>query len=90
MLIYCNEDGGETSYELVQSIFDSHFKLTLTVSGKVLPAGKYIILVAPEWHQSATLDAQYKSIRLGIYCPVNVNLEKCGVTEGHRAIASCF
>lgn len=62
----------------------------MTVSGKVLPAGKYIIVVTPEWHKSTNLDPLYKSVRVGIYCPVLVNLEKCDRRVGHAAIASCF
>ena len=54
MLIYCGDEPGQ--YELVQSTFDSHFKLTLTVDKKVLPPGDYMILIAPQWNKSTHLD----------------------------------
>ena len=54
MLIYCGDEPGQ--YELVQSTFDSHFKLTLTVDKKVLPPGDYMILIAPLWNKSTHLD----------------------------------
>ena len=49
-------------------MFDSHFKLTMPVHQKYLPAGKYIIAIAPRWHPSANLDKQYFNVRVGTYC----------------------
>ena len=91
MLIYCGKGGeSDSEFELVQSTFDSHFKLTLTVDKKVLPAGDYIILIAPQWCQSTYLDPQYFNIRVGIYSPQVVNLRKCEKERGFKAIAACF
>lgn len=92
MLIYCSGSGedSDTEYELVQSIYDSHYKLTLTVDKKVLPAGNYIIMIAPTWNQSTYLDPQYFNVRVGIYSPGQVNLRKCEKERGFKAIATCF
>jgi len=68
MLIYCSSANPGT-FELVQSTFDCHYKLTLTVDRKILPAGEYIIMIAPEWNQSTFLDPLYFNIRVGIYSP---------------------
>ena len=62
----------------------------MTVDGKVLPAGKYIIMVAPEWNKSSQLDPEYKKIRVGIFSPIQVNLSKCERRLGHKAIACGF
>ena len=48
ILIYHDEKDG--LFEIVQSIYDSNFKLTMAVHQKVLPAGKYIIMLAPNWN----------------------------------------
>ena len=45
MLMY--HDKESDSYQLVQNMFDKHFKLTLTVHGKYLPAGEYALMIAP-------------------------------------------
>ena len=88
MLIYCGDEPGQ--YELVQSTFDSHFKLTITVDKKVLPPGDYMILIAPQWNKSTHLDPQYFNIRVGIYSPGQISLRKCDKETGLKAIASCF
>ena len=45
-------DEGESSYELVSSKFDSHYKLSLNIDGSSsMPAGRYIIVVAPFWNE---------------------------------------
>lgn len=88
MLIYCGQEPGQ--YELVQSTFDSHFKLTLTVDRKMLPAGNYIIMIAPQWNQSTNLDPLYFNIRVGIYSPAQISLRKCDKETGFKAIAACF
>lgn len=68
MLIYCGETGDQ--YQLVQNMFDAHYKLTMTVQNKVLPAGKYIIMIAPLWNKSTFLDSNYMNVRVGIYSPM--------------------
>ena len=56
MLFYCTNESA-SRYELVDSIYDSNFKLTLVVSrDRILPPGKYIIKVSQVWHQSTFLD----------------------------------
>ena len=88
MLIFCGDSDGH--YELVQSTFDSHFKLALIVTDKILPAGSYIIMIAPEWHESTWLDPQHFNIRVGIYSPARVSLSKCEKAIGYQAIATSF
>ena len=75
----------------MQSTFDSHYKLTLTVEKKkVLPAGNYIIMIAPQWNKSTYLDPLYFNIRVGIYSPAQISLRKCDKETGFKAIAACF
>ena len=74
MLMYHNEDTGRT--ELVDSTFDSQFKLALSVHDKSLPMGTYIIMVAPQWHKSAYKDAEYLNLRVGVYAPTKIDLLK--------------
>ena len=57
---------------------------------KELPAGNYIIMIAPQWNKSTELDLQYYNIRLGIYSPGQVSLRKCDKHTGFKAIADCF
>ena len=76
MLLY-EQKLGSQKYELIQSTFDAQFKLNLMVDNKILPAGNYVIMIAPEWNQSTNLDAEYFNVRVGIYAPDAVSLRKC-------------
>lgn len=52
MLIHCGDEDG-TGAELIVSQFDSHFKLSMMVHGRMLHEGSYLIMVAPEWNKQA-------------------------------------
>ena len=59
MLIYINENYETKEFELVESKFDRHFKLSMLIHGATLKPGQYIVMIAPEWHKSAHIDARY-------------------------------
>ena len=88
MLMY--HDASTRHTELVQSSMDSHFKLAITVHDKTLSAGTYVIMVAPMWHASAFKDEEYLNIRLGIYAPAKITLQKFQKDLGLQGIAKCF
>ena len=54
MLMY--EDKEKKEFQLVESKFDSHFKLSMMFRGTTLKPGRYIIMVAPQWHESAFIE----------------------------------
>ena len=53
-------------------------------------AGTYIIMIAPKWHESANLDPEYYNVRVGLYSPRQIKIEKFKIDQGLRAIALCF
>ena len=63
-------NGDENRFELIEHTFDSHLKLLLRSQDKTLPAGKYIIMVAPQWNDEASLAPSFKKVTTGIYAPV--------------------
>ena len=82
MLIYCGDEDG-IGAELIANQFDSHFKLAMMVHGRILHAGRYIIMVAPEFNKQALLNEKYQVVRTGIYSSVNIKLEKCKNAAGY-------
>ena len=48
------------SYELLEHRFDSDFKLPMDYHGGTLEPGKYIVMVAPQWHKSASSSPAFK------------------------------
>ena len=89
MLIYCGEEDG-LGAELIAHQFDSHFKLSMMVQGKILHAGRYIIMVAPEFNKHAFLNEDYQKIRTGIYSPYNIKLEKCKTNIAYPIMSAMF
>ena len=37
-----------------------------------MPAGRYIIVVAPYWNETSTQQAEYQHIRLSIYSEISI------------------
>ena len=58
-LIYIKEDYETEEYELMESKFDSHFKLSMMYHGTTLLQGQYIIMITPMWHESAFIEPRY-------------------------------
>ena len=45
-------------------------------NGDKLAAGKYIVMVKPQWNEAAELGAGFKQVRIGLYAPVKLELNK--------------
>ena len=54
---------------MIDHVFTSHLKLLLRIQNRELPNGKYMILVAPLWNESAKSDF-LKHVTVGIYGPI--------------------
>ena len=79
------------SYELLEHRFDSDFKLPMDYHGGTLEPGKYIVMVAPRWHKSASLSPSFKQVLAGIYAPVgDLKLTELDRNLGYSAMARAF
>ena len=84
-------DGDQEKFELIEHTFDSHLKLLLRSQDKTLPAGKYIIVVAPQWNDEASISPSFKKVTTGIYAPVQrLKLKPLANKLGYTAMAQIF
>ena len=81
-----NEDG-ENTYELIKSEYGQHFKLSMIIdSDTPLPAGRYIIALAPQWNASSHNNDMYKVVRTTIYSIRGLSIKRCPTKVGYQAI----
>lgn len=66
VLIYLGRED-KNKCQIIQTVYGDEFKLTLNVTDAKINRGRYLIMVQPDWHESASFELGYRQVRTAIY-----------------------